>query len=156
MKIKIVGNEKPLNDNSENNSAALECISILSIVLIIIGFFVVILMSLLWDYIYYPLIESRAEQRAISYLKTSFPEAIVIDDVAYSKPFGEDEGKYSIIAHPKAKPEIGLFMDVFQNFSVDERSFKESKWRYDTILEYTPLINEISPDFSLYAVNVYS
>lgn len=124
-------------------------------VLLITGLFTVGLAALLWDYIYYPLIESKAEERATAYLKASFPEDIVIDEVTYSKPFGDDEGKYFITAHPMAKPEIELSMNVFQNLSVDEKSFKESKWRYDTILEYVPLINEMSPSFSLYAVNMF-
>lgn len=128
--------------------------SLIQIVLIIIGLFVVSIIVLLWDYIYYPLIESKAEERTKSYLKASFPEGIVIDDVTFSKPFGDTEGEYQITAHPKANPEIELYVDVFQNFSIDEKSFKESKWRYDTILEYTPLQNEISPDFSSYAVNI--
>ncbi|NOU95931.1 hypothetical protein GC093_22310 [Paenibacillus sp. LMG 31456] len=129
--------------------------TVISVVLIIVSLSAAGLAALLWDYIYYPLIENKAEERTIAYLKALFPEDVVIDDVTYSKPFGDDEGKYFIKAHPTAKPEIELSMNVFQNLSLDEKSFKESKWRYDTILEYVPLINEISPGFSLYAVNMF-
>ncbi|TXK68226.1 hypothetical protein [Paenibacillus sp. N3.4] len=128
---------------------------VISVVLIIFGVFAAALTALLWDYIYYPLIASTAEESAIAYLKASFPEEVAIDDVTYSKPFGNDEGEYFITVHPTAKPEIKLSMNVSQDFNVDEKNFKKSKWRYDTILEYVPLINEMSPGLSSYAVNMF-
>lgn len=130
-------------------------VTVLVVVLSIIGFCAAVLASPFGDYIYYPLIENKVEKKAIAYLKSSSQEDFVIDDVTYSKPFGEDKGKFFITAHTTAKPEIELFMNVNQDLSMDQESFKESKWRYDTILEYVPLIDEISPGFSSYAVNMY-
>ena len=119
--------------------------TVIIVVLSIFGLCAAGLAALLWDYIYYPLIEDKAENKAIAHLKATFREDFVINEVTYSKPFGADKGRYSITAHPMAKPEIEFSMYVAQDLSVDQDSFKESKWRYDTILEYVPLIDAMSP-----------
>ncbi|NOU89021.1 hypothetical protein GC102_25210 [Paenibacillus sp. LMG 31460] len=124
-------------------------------VLLISGLFAAGIAALLWDYFYYPLIDYKAKNTAIAHLKASFKEDFVIDAVTYSKPFGDDKGSYDITAHPTKKQEIKLRMTVSQDFKMNQESFKETMWRYDTNLEYVPLIGALSPGFSSYAVNAH-
>ncbi|MVQ35027.1 hypothetical protein GON05_10205 [Paenibacillus sp. MAH-34] len=117
----------------------------------VFGLIAAIFIAVLWDYIYYPIIGFKAEHAAVVYMKS---EDFLIESVAYSKQFGEDKGKYLVTAHPATRPQLKFYVSVSQDFKVDEHSFKESKWRYDTIKEYAPLISQLSPGFDCYAVNI--
>ncbi|MFC5452570.1 hypothetical protein ACFPOG_30660 [Paenibacillus aestuarii] len=127
---------------------------VLIIILAIFGLFAIGFMAIIWDYIYYPMIKYKAEDKAFLHLKTTYQEDFVIDSVTYEKQFGEHTGSYYITAHPKAHKDIDFSMYVGQDFKVSNDSYKESKWRNDMIQEYAPLIDALSPGFRSYAVNL--
>ncbi|MFC5451139.1 hypothetical protein [Paenibacillus aestuarii] len=96
----------------------------------------------------------KAEAKALGYLKTTYQEDFIIDSVTYEKQFGERAGSYYITGRPTANKDIEFSMHVGQDFKVSDDSYKESKWRNDSIQEYAPLIDVLSPGFRSYAVNL--
>ena len=129
---------------------------ILIVLLAIPGFFMVIFGIALFDYIYFPIISSKAETAAKVALEEKYNVDFVIDESTYSKPLGDDFGDYHIIAHPKKNPNLEVTVSVGEDMELLYDTYMEIYWRDELNKRFGVLYEELfgSVEKYSYMVNV--
>jgi hypothetical protein len=116
---------------------------ILVILLIIPVFFLFIIGLVLFDYIYYPLISSKAEKTAEKSLEKKYGEDFVIDEASFSKPLGDDIGTYRIDAHPANSPKLTVRISVTEDMEAMSDDYLEMKWRAELNDQFGSIYTEL-------------
>lgn len=143
---------------------------ILIFVLMVPVVFLFIIGLVLFDYIYFPLISSKAEKVAESYLEEKYNEKFVIDDSSFSKPLGDDLGTYRIDSHPSKKPALTIRVEVTEDMEPISDDYLDMKWRvelneefglvykelYGNIENYSYMVNVSFPDEAYSNFNISS
>ncbi|MGG1679507.1 murein transglycosylase [Neobacillus sp. NRS-1170] len=91
--------------------------------------FLFIVGLVLFDYIYFPLISSKAEKAAEKHLEEKYNEDFVIEGSSFSKPLGDDVGTYRIDSHPKKKPNLTVIISVTEDMEPMSDDYLDKKWR---------------------------
>jgi hypothetical protein len=116
---------------------------ILVFLFIIPVFFLFIIGLMLFDYIYYPLISSKAEKTAEKSLEKKYGEDFVIDESSFSKPLGDDTGTYRIDAHPANSPKLTVRISVTEDLEPLSDDYLEMKWRAELNEQFSSIYTEL-------------
>ncbi len=119
-------------------------------------FFLLILGFILFDYFYYPMISSKAEKAAETYLEEKYKEDFVITDANYSKQLGEDWGDYEVQAYPAKDANVTVDIFVTEDMVPTFDDYLETKWRAELNKQFGSLYQELygPPENYSYMVNV--
>lgn len=130
---------------------------ILVLVLAIPVFFLFIFGLILFDYVYFPLIETKAEKIAEAHLEEKYGEDFVIDETEFSKPLGDDIGEYRINAHPSNSPNITVRITVTEEMEPEGDDYVDMKWRAELNEQFGEIYKELYGTVGNYAymLNVY-
>ncbi|WP_223589014.1 murein transglycosylase [Neobacillus bataviensis] len=140
----------------------------LGVLLIIPVIFLFIFGVVLFDYIYFPLISSKAEKAAEKHLEEKYNEDFVIDESSFSKPLGDDVGTYRIDSHPKKNPNLTVRISVTEDMEPMSDDYLDMKWRaelnkqfglvykglYDSLENYSYMVNVSFPDETYTKYNI--
>ncbi|WP_390287627.1 hypothetical protein [Ureibacillus sp. GCM10028918] len=83
----------------------------------------------MFDYIYFPLLGSKAEAAAERYLEEKYEEEFVIDTSSFSKPLGNDMGTYKIDSHPTKNPKLTVRISIDEEMRPISDNYLDMKWR---------------------------
>lgn len=86
-----------------------------NIFLFIPAFFLFLIILLLSDYFYFPLISFKAENTAEKFLEEKYGEDFIIDTSSFSKPLGYEKGIYRIFTHPSNDPNVSVQIIVSED-----------------------------------------
>lgn len=130
---------------------------ILVLIIAIPVFFIFVIGLVLFDYVYFPLIESRAEKVAEAYLEEKYGEDFEIDETEFSKPLGEDMGEYRIDAHPSKAPKITVNITVSEDMEPQSDDYVDMKWRAELNEQFADTYKELYGPVENYSymLNVY-
>jgi hypothetical protein len=128
----------------------------LFVLLIISVFFLFVIGALLFDYIYYPLVSSKAEKVAVKHLEEKYKEDFVIDESSFSKPLGDDMGTYRIDSHPVKNPKLTVRISVSEDMQPLSDDYLHMKWRAELNEQFGAVYKELygSVENYSYMVNV--
>ncbi|MDN3017162.1 murein transglycosylase [Paenibacillus sp. BSR1-1] len=110
----------------------------------------------LFDYIYFPLISSKAEKAAEKHLEEKYNEDFVIDGSSFSKPLGDDAGTYRIDSHPKKNPNLTVHISVTEDMEPMSDDYLDMKWRAELNKQFGSVYKGLyeSHEHYSYMVNV--
>ncbi|WP_050180251.1 hypothetical protein [Domibacillus robiginosus] len=141
---------------------------ILVVLLTIPIFFLFIIGLVLFDYVYFPLISSKAEKAAEKHLEEKYNEDFVIDESSFSKPLGDDMGTYQIDSHPVKDPKLTVRISVTEDMQPISDNYLDMKWRaelneqfgsiykklYESLENYSYMVNVSFPDETYTKYNI--
>lgn len=119
-------------------------------------FFLFIIGLVLFDYIYFPLISSKAEKAAEKHLEKKYNQDFVIDESHFSKPLGDDMGTYQIDSHPTKNPKLTVHISVNEDMHPLSDDYLDMKWRAELNEQFGSIYKELygSLENYSYMVNV--
>lgn len=127
---------------------------LLIVLLAIPVFFLLIIGIVLFDYIYFPLISSKAETTADKYLEEKYDEEFVIDESSFSKPLGDDMGTYNIDSHPKKNPKLTVSISVNEDMQPISDDYLDMKWRAELNEQFGSIYKELYGNLENYSYMV--
>ncbi|MDN4494358.1 murein transglycosylase [Ureibacillus aquaedulcis] len=116
---------------------------LLIVLLAVPVFFLLIIGLVLFDYIYFPLISSKAEAAAERYLEKKYEEEFIIDESSFSKPLGDDMGTYRIDSHPSKNPKLTVRITVDEDMEPVSDNYLDMKWREELNKLFGPVYKEL-------------
>jgi hypothetical protein len=130
---------------------------ILIFLLIIPIFFIFIIGLVLFDYVYFPLISSKAEKAAELYIEEKYDEDFDINKSSFSKPLGDDMGTYRIESHPSKNPKLTVHIHVDEDMEPTSDDYLDVKWRADLNNDFAGVYKKLygTVENYSYMVNVY-
>lgn len=129
----------------------------LVILLIIPMCFIFLLGLVLFDYIYFPLIEFKAENAAEKHLEEKYEEDFIIEEASFSKPLGDKTGIYNIDALPKKNPDLTVHISVTEDMQPLSDDYLDMKWREELNEQFRTVYRELYGSLEKYScmVNVF-
>ncbi|CAM5202686.1 TATA-box binding protein OS=Ureibacillus acetophenoni OX=614649 GN=SAMN05877842_10878 PE=4 SV=1 [Ureibacillus acetophenoni] len=122
--------------------------------LFIPAFFLLLIVTILSDYIYFPLISFKAEEVAKKYLEEKYGEDFVIEESSFSKALGDEKGIYWIYAHPLNNPDISAQITVSEDMLMVSDDYLKMKWRLELNEQFSTTYKNLYGDHEKYSFMV--